>query len=206
MAQNYQDLVSIVEEMEKNSAKVDFNAVDISSIQSPKVKKRKPPFRPLLDLAIEIESGRSADSVKRAGRMQPQRITQPKEPEQRPKQNKSTKDEIGAFANKLNKNREQKQQISGFNVKESEEDLQLPKLSVSDQISELEQMIDGLKSRTFDYEHIETIKKEVYGLDKYMIREIMKGSKKKLTQMEQNLITLRDQRLNEAMKILGDSK
>lgn len=85
-------------------------------------------------------------------------------------------------------------------------DLVLPTLSIADQISELERIIEGLNERVFDAEHIKVVSQEVYGL-----RQVVAGQKKKMkpregTQsLEQSLWELRDQRLNEASSLLEQS-
>ena len=54
----YGDLVSMVGEIETDSGKAEFSTIDISKIKSLKVQRNsRPPFRPLLSLAIGIESG-----------------------------------------------------------------------------------------------------------------------------------------------------
>jgi|GEM_PF-3063081 len=80
-------------------------------------------------------------------------------------------------------------------------DLVLPSLSVSDQVSELERIIEGLKEKVFDQEHLEIVAEEIYGLQ--MVVESEKKTKKEVSELEQSLIALRNQRLADALAILS---
>jgi hypothetical protein len=205
LSQNYQDLVKTIEEIEQNAEKVDFNSIDISSIRDSKTKTRKPPFRPLLELAMKLDMGHSRDApqVQYQAKAQQQ---QQAAAQARQRTNENVKKELSALAKKTAKGKEEKQRIGKFNIRANDErDLVLPKLSMQDQISELEGMLKGIRDRAFDFEHIEKVRKEAFGLNKHIIREMMKGAKKKLNKTEQSLIALRDQRLTELMKILSDS-
>ncbi len=195
-----------MDEIEKSAAKVDFNSIDISGIQDSKAPRRKPQFQLLLDLAMQIEAGRIKEPQRPRKAPAAKQTYSKTQMEQMPSPSKDVKMEVGAFAGKLS-TKEEHQPTKPFSLEaEKADELVLPKLSTTDQISELEHMIDGLHENSFDYDHIEKIKKEVYALEKQVIQEIMKGKKKRPTKAEQNLIKLRDQRLNEVMAILGDGK
>jgi murein L,D-transpeptidase YcbB/YkuD len=190
----------MVEEIEKNATKVEFNTIEISGIDDTGAPRHKPQFQLLLDLAIQIE----ASHQKEAPRPQQQRDTtvQTYTKNQRPQPTKEINEEISAFAQKLDV-KDAKQPIESFNLKqENAPGSLLDSLSVSDQISELERIIEGLHEQSFDYDKIEAIKRDIYDLNKEVISEIMKGTKKKAGKTEQDLIRLRDQRLNEAMALL----
>ncbi len=96
---------------------------------------------------------------------------------------------------------EQKPKIK---VKFNEKDLVLPKLSIADQIAELERIIEGLKEHVFDESHMEVIMQEVYGLNAYIDRTSKDLKKRKITlnQTEQSLWSLRGQRVSEAMNMI----
>lgn len=207
MSQNYDDLVKMIEEIEKSSTKVDFNSLDISSLEVTDQLRPKPQFLPLLDLAIRMESGKSINEQNRQNKQTAaaakQQIIHPTLEKQQV--GIATKNELGKFADRLEKKQQPQQPIATFDPKQGGE-LSLSNLSVSDQISELEQIIKGVISNSFDYDHLESVKKEVYKLNSDSIRDMMSGSKKKASQAALELIKLRDQRLSEAMKLLGDSK
>ncbi|MEM0154487.1 MAG: hypothetical protein QW814_01480 [Methanothrix sp.] len=90
-------------------------------------------------------------------------------------------------------------------VKFNEKDLVLPKLSIADQISELERIIEGLKEQVFDENHKEIVLQEIYGLSAYMEKSSKDLRKRKITlnQTEQSLWALRQQRLDEAMSLIN---
>ena len=87
--------------------------------------------------------------------------------------------------------------VKRLNMKE----LVLPSLSMADQISELERIIEGIHESVFDQDHITIVVEEVYGLQQ-SIEKQEKDLKKKhieLSPLEQSLLALREQRINEAM-------
>jgi hypothetical protein len=205
---NYEELVSIVEDVEKNSQKVEFSSIDISTIQDLKVQRQMPQFKMLLALAMSIESSHTKGAVRQQqSRPQPTAIPKPvvKQPVQKLSSNQALKTEVGTFADKLSKNADTPKKINKFSPKaEGKDEPVLEKLSIHDQIAELERMIEGINNGSFDYGQMETIRKEVYELNRYSIQEIMKGGKKKTDKLQQDLIMVREQRLNDVMKLLSD--
>lgn len=82
-------------------------------------------------------------------------------------------------------------------------DLILPSLSLSDQIAELERIIEGVKENIFDEEHLAIVKQEVYGLDSIIERsERTRGRGQQPSAIEDSLLSVRRQRLQEAMNLL----
>ncbi|MGC8648735.1 MAG: hypothetical protein ACP5UN_00740 [Candidatus Micrarchaeia archaeon] len=81
-------------------------------------------------------------------------------------------------------------------------DLVLPSLSISDQILELERIIEGLNEKVFDSEHLEVVAEEVYGLQ-MVIEGEQKAKKAAVSELERSLIALRNQRLSDALAILS---
>lgn len=81
--------------------------------------------------------------------------------------------------------------------KVGEGDLVLPRLSVTDQIGELEKIITGLKEGAFDQDQLDIVEDELYGLAK----ALRKGRAQPVV-AESNLTALRNQRLREATKEL----
>lgn len=80
----------------------------------------------------------------------------------------------------------------------------LPSLSVSDQITELERIIEGIKENIFDSGHFEVVTEEVISLIN-VVNNLKKELKKKrinLGEFEVSLWQIRDQRLNEAMNLI----
>lgn len=79
-------------------------------------------------------------------------------------------------------------------------DLVLPSLSLADQISELERVIEGLNENVFDSDHIAVLSQEVYGLQQTI--NTAKKSQKTKDSLEQSLLDLRGQRLADAIALL----
>lgn len=77
------------------------------------------------------------------------------------------------------------------------EELVLPKLSLADQISELESINAGIESNVFDSEQIDIVRKEVAGLSEAL------GRKPAENDPQKDLISLRNERLRMAIKKLG---
>lgn len=98
-------------------------------------------------------------------------------------------------------------QIKGINVKKviksiDAKDLTLPKLSIDQQINELDQIINGLQEGIFDYDHIIIIIQELYGT-KAILDKAKKNKKNKVDEDEKVFIDERDDKLNSAIVILG---
>jgi len=98
-------------------------------------------------------------------------------------------------------------QVKGINVKKviksiDIKELTLPKLSIDQQINELDQIINGLQEGIFDYDHIIIIIQELYGT-KAILDKAKKNKKNKVDENEKVLIDERDDKLNSAIAILG---
>jgi hypothetical protein len=83
-------------------------------------------------------------------------------------------------------------------------DLVLPSLSISDQVSELERIIEGLRASAFDQDHLSVVAEEVYGL-RQEVNRLAREMKKKQAEMnplDKTLWTMREERLNDAVLLL----
>jgi hypothetical protein len=220
----YNDLIKIIEEAEKNSTKVDINIIDISGI-SLQQEGSKPLFKDLFALVSEAES----DSMDVQHRAKPRQILQMQSTQSKQNamqeqyqeikkqaqsymqqsstqteqmQKETASNEIGEFADNL-------KQESTTPIKEvieppTDEHLVLPNLSIADQISELERIIEGIKEHVFDNEQIAIIKKEINGLSQMV--EKGKGSyTASSSDMDQPLLVLRDMRLAYAKAMIRDA-
>ncbi len=87
-----------------------------------------------------------------------------------------------------------------LNMKE----LVLPNLSIADQISELERIIEGLRENVFDLEQTGIVMQEIYGTEQMVIeeRKKLKGKPPSENELEKSLYDIRDQRLTEAAILL----
>lgn len=83
-------------------------------------------------------------------------------------------------------------------------DLVLPNLSVADQISELERIIEGLRENIFNDEQFDIVVQEAYGLEQTVIDEKkrLKGRPPSENELEKSLYDIRDQRLTEVATLL----
>ena len=86
------------------------------------------------------------------------------------------------------------------------EQMVLPSLSMSDQIAELERIIEGIKENIFDADHFEIVMEEVYALVKTVNerKKRMKKSGARVSALEQSLWLLRDRRLEEAIGAISN--
>jgi hypothetical protein len=83
-------------------------------------------------------------------------------------------------------------------------ELVLPNLSIADQISELERIIEGLRENVFDLEQTGIVIQEIYGTEQMVIeeRKKLKGKPPSENELEKSLYDIRDQRLTEAATLL----
>lgn len=222
----YQELLKIVDEIEGNSRTIEFNAIDISDVSSSQMRYQRLSFGQLMKLAMQLEAiNAEAIEEKRASKkaerekqiIQPIIEAQPVQAAQqiistaalkgiikRARQEEQVSGEIGKFAEKLAVEPvEEPKPKATFRAKTANpNELVLPKLSIYDQVSELERIIEGLGENAFDKEHIEIIKKEVYGLNDELNRQ--KRDTKRLSSMELSIIELRNSRLSYVMAMLRD--
>jgi len=221
---SYQELLKMVEEIEGSSTKAEFASINISPLQSLKLKGHKPPFQPLLGMAMDMESGYSN---KGAARPQPQRQqaaasqplhpppqppqprpqqpVDPEEMQQRDLQARIAKEEISMFADRLDQKADQPQQPNEIDTKEGQE-MSLAALSVPDQISEVEKIIEGLFAGSFSESQKVAIKQRLKDLKDKSAIEAKQNQNKGARKIDQELDRLRDQQLDEAITMLGSSQ
>lgn len=126
----------------------------------------------------------------------------PQKPEKQKRQKEAVSRELSQIVGKLGAGVSQFGEIGRkrINIK----DLVLPNLSLADEISELERIIEGLKQQIFDAEHMEIVAQEVYGLQQY-VQDMKRGGKmslESLSELERSLWDIRDQRINEAVTLI----
>ncbi len=127
----------------------------------------------------------------------------PKEAETQRRQGAAT--ELSNIVNKL----QQPQQARLFpeiklKKKVNMKELVLPNLSIADQISELERIIEGLRENIFDSEQTDIVMQEIYGMEQTVMDEKkkLKGKPPSENELEKSLYDIRDQRLTEAATLL----
>lgn len=218
--------ISLIERSKVEFKKPDFKPMlDLAmGIEMGKVKEEPPPkpttqqqIKQILEskpikqvMQMQVGTATSQSSTVQNTVYMPEDISaQVQQPQQQtPTLNPSVKEEIGAFADKLTENKEQQPQpINTFNMKvEGADDIILPKLSTSDQIAELERMIEGINEKSFSADQLKVIKKEATGLNDVIAKEKTEGYGKESSGMEQQLVKLRDRRLTEVMTLVSDIK
>lgn len=225
---SYYDTVNFIKDVEVSSPKKDFESINASKIfdKSP-ATKTKSTYIDLMELIDSIESRRRTPRAVTAteGPVQPSHlitagvsqignsniipeIKQQQAPSEIPPQQQFAQPnakteavhEMKEAAVRIPSKQTIKTNIKRINMK----DLVLPSVSMADQISELERIIEGLKENVFDEEHLDIVIQEVYGLSQY-VEKTDKDLKKKhveLSQLERSLWQIRDQRLKEATSVL----
>jgi len=123
-----------------------------------------------------------------------------KEEEAARKEFEALKEKLGGIAPKI-------RELKRPRVKSG--DLVLPTLSLTDQISELERIIEGIKENIFDKEHLDIVKLEVFGLNEIIERserakrkQAKAANAEAATTIEESLVQVRNQRLAEAVTLL----
>ncbi|MCL5092521.1 MAG: hypothetical protein M1364_02570 [Candidatus Marsarchaeota archaeon] len=226
---SYSNLVNLIKDVEASSPKKDSDSINASNIfnQGPS-NKAKSTYIDLMELIDTIESRRKAPRAPAAmqGPVQPSHLItagisqvgnsniipetrQPSAQSEVPLQQQfvqpNTKIEAVQEMKEATAKIPSKQMIKASVKRINMKDLVLPSISMSDQISELERIIEGLKESVFDEEHLDIVIQEVYGLSQY-VEKADKDLKKRhieLSQLERSLWQIRDQRLKEATAILS---
>lgn len=195
----------MVQEIEGSSTKAEFTTIDVSEIQGTSAKKQKPPFGPLLDLAMRVESGH----IKSGAALQHKASAQATAPPDanQAAQKATARSELVEFTEKLIQPVGKPQQTANFSSGiNMTDDVALDKLSVQDQISKLERITYGLKSSMFDKKHLKSIRNDVNTLNKQVIKERKRTARSNPTAVEQEFIKLRDHKLDEVMSMLSGAK
>ena len=195
----YEQAVAYIKGIEASSQKPQQSSIDLSRLFD---SNENPNSHTYLDLISRIDSIESS----RGGQRIRSQKTMPKE-----SQLIASGVEQSSRASAVPAAEKQSFEVPESNpqpkikVKFNEKDLVLPKLSIADQISELERIIEGLKEQVFDESHKEVVMQEIYGLSAYIERSSKDLRKRKMTlnQTEQSLWSLRQQRLDEAMSLIN---
>ena len=218
----YESLVKLVEEIEKEykhqelsfvdatgtfgksaslSAKSYADAVALIELveygrkpKEPAAKKEPAAVEPHLITAGVVQSQYAQPKMEVPRQKKPQ-ISKELMQKQREAVGKELSNIAGAFGSIIPTINEIKRQK--VNVK----DLVLPNLSMADQISELERIIEGIRENVFDRDHISIIAQEVFGLQQ-VVTAAKNSQKVKLNALAQSLWDLRDQRLADAISLL----
>jgi len=231
MDDEYSQILKLIKDVEASYAikEVAFvNVLDITGGKS--TREQKPDYQEVMQLVYSVEPVHAERRAVQRVMQQPQaaagyteaQANQPIAEEQQPPEQPATTAQtiIGiekeilptVQAVKLKAEKEIKEIVSRIpgvmstmsfrriNVK----DLVLPTLSISDQVSELERIIDGLRASMFDREHLAIVVQEVYGLRQEANRAAreLKKSRIEPNPTNQMLLSMREQRLNDAIALL----
>lgn len=221
-ADEYMELVGLIKDVEAASQKTEQATIDLSqAFAAHAAQESQSSYHEVLKQITEVESGKHIEpkrhpqqgqphlamaGVQQAATSQvvpsmpqPQQAPQPaQQPQQfaQPELKAKAEEEAKQFAAQMPLQKVTVN-IKRLNLK----DLVLPGLSMADQISELERIIEGIRENVFDQDHITIVVEEVYGLQQSIGKQ-EKDLKKKhieLSPLEQSLLALREQRINEAM-------
>lgn len=226
---NYKNMAKEVMEIEASAQKPEFSIADVSSVFSPHKDEKIVTYRDLVNIVESIESKKVESRQKVVNpqvllqqQAQPhmvmtglkqmttsqvlpnaqpiQQQPQPKAEYVEQKQKILAKNEMKSAASKLQR-KSAKVNVKHINIS----DMVLPSLSMADQISELERIIEGLRERVFDQEHLEIVVQEVYALKQVVEKQDkeMKKQHANLTALEQSMWQVRAQRLNDALSIIA---
>ncbi|MGC8478739.1 MAG: hypothetical protein ACP5NE_02330 [Candidatus Micrarchaeia archaeon] len=208
----YQQLVEFIQSAEAEGKSDEGIVIDIDRALSGEIYQKEVPngYSKLLELIESTETGRQkqkeepkehkevqehivVSGLEQAKYSNPSPIA--REEEEVKKDLAEIKDKISGIVPKV-------KEIKKPRAKSS--DLVLPTLSLTDQIAELERVIEGIKEGIFDEEHLEIVKLEVFGL--HDIVEKAERKKKRAeangSEIEGSLVEVRNQRLEEAIALL----
>ncbi|MEM3984713.1 MAG: hypothetical protein QXJ35_01950 [Candidatus Micrarchaeaceae archaeon] len=217
-ASTYDDLVKYLKELEGKATQSPRSTIDLSPLFNMKSEGSKITYIDMVNLIDSLESRkpiRGVEGQKIAPHMEVAGVTQAQYSQmgqvatpqktaamEQPLAGKSAAAgaEVADLTREINVPR-----IKGFDIKKiNESDLVLPNLSMADQISELEKILEGLKENVFDDKHIGVVIEELYGLADVTNQEKrrLKKNRISMSQLEQSLWALRDDRLNTAISLL----
>jgi hypothetical protein len=225
----YTELVAIVQEIEGNSTRPEINFLDISPISEKNAAFKKSTFKEMIIMAMSIESLHMQESQQKQKSQQqkPQAFAASAQPIQKqaaqqkasapapqamqvqqmqapkPDQKKIAKQEIISYLSKLPKLPLQPIKPFSINIKNKNDSILL-KLSVTDQVSELEKIIEGLKEHVFGDKQIAIVKSELLALKSWLDKG--KGHAPAASSNTEQVVMLgilRDQRLEEALGMVG---
>lgn len=197
----YEQILEYIKNIETSSPKMEQSTINLSKLFLEEKQEQGPTYLDMLNFINSVESGKNGQRIRA-------QKTVPKESQLIASgvQQASTATSIPASQNQGFEIPTPKPvKKSKLKVKFNEKDLILPKLSIADQISELERIIEGLKENVFDENHMEVVLQEIYGLSSYMEKSSKELKKRRITlnQTEQSLWALRQQRLEEAMDLVN---
>jgi hypothetical protein len=227
----YRELLGIVQQIEKDSAKPEFNFVDIMPIAEKVKGAEKRPFREMITMAMGIESSHIQEVQQKQRAQQPktqilapilsvqksaarQPATAPQEMQvqqvqgpqtQKADQKEAIRQEITSFLSRFPKVQQYVLKPFSISIKKSS-DFVLLKLSIADQISELEKIIEGLTEHIFSEQQIRVIRAELLALRSSLDKEERSSSQKPAPSDPEQVLMLgilRNQRLDEALAMLG---
>lgn len=224
----YSKLVRQIEEIEGTAKRREESTVDISGSFDAAFSKSATTYKALLNVIIETEKkGGFFQRQRPAAKPQPpeaaeQAVVQPRQPQQpvelppiqsqaaelqqQPVQQESQKVYAGRELSELAKSLPLHIPRFGEHKlkKQDPADLVLPNLSISDQVAELERILEGLKAGALGGDDLDTVRSEVYGLAMQVNNEKkeLKGKNKQLGSEEYSLWTLRDQRIEEVISAM----
>ncbi len=195
----YEQVVAYIKGIEASTQKPQQSSIDVSKLFETNENPNSHTYLDLLSRIDSIESNRGGQRIR-------SQKTMPKESQLIASgvEQSSRASAVPTAAQQSFEVPESRPQPK-IKVKFNEKDLVLPKLSIADQISELERIIEGLKEQVFDENHKEVVLQEIYGLSAYIERSSKDLRKRKITlnQTEQSLWALRQQRLDEAMGLIN---
>ncbi len=110
--------------------------------------------------------------------------------------NQQAEKEIREFSERLGTAKREPSE-SAATANTTKGDLVLPQLSIPDQITELQRIIEGLNEHVFDDYHIGIVRKELLGLQRY----VKSGGTESAIALP--ILQLRDKYLKEAIELIG---
>ncbi|MCW6159859.1 MAG: hypothetical protein LVQ95_02090 [Candidatus Micrarchaeales archaeon] len=222
----YQKMVALIEDVEQTSQRSEVNYISVApAVAAPAMQAGD--YEKVVEFIDEMEGGGKRKEVrekpitpvapphivtsgvaqaKYAGAIPAPAGSPPRQPQppgrpsaeavQRHKEN--ILKELGAVAKKFGGAKQPAVKKKKVKI----EELVLPNLSLADQISELERIIEGLKENVFDQEHLAVITDEMRGLRQVAVDETKSRRREKLNPLEQSLWDLRNQRLTDAILLI----
>jgi hypothetical protein len=223
---SYNDMLKVIDALEASAKKAELVYIDMSEVKEGTEGVATESYREMLKTVEDIESRQKGSQVfKQTVKQAPQaqEVQKPVEAVKKPvevakkpmwaartvqpaKREREEREEIRAVAGKMP---EAKPRFKGIRIKPaSDKNLVLPGLQISDQVHELERIVSALKEHLLDDDQIKVARMEIEGLKRNVMdlkRELQRDNMS-LSQLEQTLWDMRDQRLGEAEELLMNYK
>ncbi|MDE1854781.1 MAG: hypothetical protein KGH57_00460 [Candidatus Micrarchaeota archaeon] len=187
--ESYEKMAEQIDSIEASRSEAE-TSIDVNEVLANRLSIKKISYNEADRLLEGVKA--TAAVPQQASQPSPQPRQQPQAPKRELK--KETKAAAGSLRSMIGGAGKEFSESVSAKVEEAEEaKLAMPKLSLQDQVSELEKIEEGIDEKVFDREQIGIIGEEVRGLSKIAARE----DTSRMSEEQRELVLMRNQRIKE---------